>query len=353
MIDVKVSSSTLRCPICGCTEIVRNDVGDFVCARCGTVVQEAREIELDAFEGYDSNNAPLQSRGSLLSGLHDGGLGSQMDLENFRGRRRWGKLARMDARNHFRNDKDSFTGDVIAGIKEYRDKIISVTEVPIPHHIVDDANRLAKMLYDRLPRRMRTQSIAKRRLIGLALLLVTLKAYGTYLPPEIVLRELDLSEDEIEYVKRMMGVIHSTALKEELRQIETKRSTNEKIRDMLDILLKFLRKKTDVEPARETLVLELAYKIAKLLAKSGGGKYSSSIVGAALYIAMRALAHKPKACLTQEALAEALDRGANAVRQSYVQAVNTQLIIIEVPALRSKERKCRRTGRKVGGGKGH
>ena len=326
----------LTCPVCGSTEIVQNDAGDFVCSRCGFVVLEARDVNFDFFEGYGSDNKPISSRSELLEGLHDRGLGSVIDhreSKGFRGRRKFREIARLNDRIKFTDKKSSFVGDVKKGIEEYASLIARVFGTPLPKYILMDAHKVAHSIFDLLPPEYRRNSIEFRRKVGLATLLAVIKEYGSYLPPEVIINKLEL--DDPKQIKDLYSKVHHLIVKNEM--VKVKKSNKERVNEIVEVILNFLSKVMKiVNVPRETLVLEVSSKILNAYAKAKkndfGNKHLSSYAAATLYLALRILALSPRNMVTQEALAKAIGRGTNAIRNAYADILDSTLIIVEVPA---------------------
>jgi len=337
------SPFSLRCPICGSLEIVRNSDGDYVCSNCGFVVLEAREVDFDAFEGYGADNKPVSSRGALTNTLHDKGLGSVFDARDAKGRRRYlfRQLSNINDRMKFGNKKESFLGDVKKGIDQFSSMIANTLGAPIPKPILDSAYSVADVVYDILPEKYRKSSIEFRRLVGLAIILAVVKEYGTYLPPEIVINNLNLDTKTKKEVKTLYALIHDAIKKKKL--VKASISPDAKFKEVANIILNYLKAKAGLVLERETLVLETAEKIWKVLKKADrdviGSRYMSSTIGGILYVAKRVLAINQRSTLSQESMAKALGRGANAMRNAYIKVLDTTLIVVEVPAYKPSKNK--------------
>ncbi|NPA85250.1 MAG: hypothetical protein GXO07_04500 [Crenarchaeota archaeon] len=338
------SPAATRCPTCGNVDLVRNEVGDYVCPVCGTVVLEASEVEFDSFEGYDSNNQRLESRASLTRARHDKGLGSQITG----GRGKYRLLAKTQDRIKFGNERESFLGDVKKGIEEFS-SLISRTLVPVQRYIIEDAYNISDYLvtvYDKLPRKLRRTSIEARRLVGLAILLAVIKEYGSYLPPEIVLNKLGLDPKKKREVKEMYTYLHNSIVK---KKISAQKDAITKMKESAVILLNYLKNDAGIEPERDTLILEAVEKILLALESANrgslGSKLASSYLGGAMYLALRVLATSPRAMLTQDAIAKVLAKGPNSLRSAYVEILNKTLVVVEVPAKPPRNKSRRRKAR--------
>jgi len=337
----------LRCPICGSTEIVRNSDGDYVCSNCGFVVMEAREVDFDAFEGYGVDNKPVSSRGALTNTLHDKGLGSVFDARDVRGKKRYlfKQLSNINDRMKFGNKKESFLGDVKKGIDQFSSIIANALGTPIPKPIIESAYSVADVVYDILPERYRKSSIEFRRLVGLATILAVIKEYGTYLPPEIVINNLDLDAKTKKEVKTLYALIHDAIKKRGLVKVSATSDTK-RFKEITSIMINYLKTRAGLVLERETLVLETAEKIWKALKKAHkdviGSRYISSTVGGILYVTLRVLGVNQKSMLSQESMAKALGRGANAMRNAYIGVLETTLIVVEVPAYKPSKDKSKK-----------
>ena len=345
MVATVLGPESLKCPLCGSLEIVRNEIGDYVCLRCGTIVLEASEVELDSFEGYGADNKKRDSRGALTNTLHDKGLGSQI---RGKGDRRIRRLSKIQDRIKFGNEQESFLGDVKKGIDQFSSLITRTLGSRIPRYIIDDAYMVSDVLYEYLPKRYRKTSIEFRRLVGLATLLAVIKEHGSYLPPEVVLNNLDLDPKTKKLVKDMYTLIHNDIIK---KRNMNKRKINDiaKFKEIANATLNFLKNKTGVEPERDTLVLEAVEKMLVGLKKANkdkmGSRFMSSYIGGAMYLALRILATSQRAMLTQETIAKVLGRGPNALRSMYVEMLNKTLIVVEVPAKPPRNKSRRRRAR--------
>ncbi|ABU81952.1 TFIIB-type zinc ribbon-containing protein [Ignicoccus hospitalis] len=346
---------TLKCPVCGSTYVVQNEMGDLVCASCGTVLQESREVSFDSFEGYGSDNKPIVSRGALTVSLHDKGLGSVIDIKDIHNFR-FKKMAKLHSRLKIGDDKESFIADVKKGIEEYSSLIARTFGTPLGKQIVANAHAVSDKIYDLLPKEYRKKDIEYRRKVGLAIILAVIKECGSYIPPEVVLNKLGLDSEEQKTVKELYVLVHDAIVhggtkgsKEKVLKCNT--TTREKLTKVTEALLNFLELHSGLQLPRKTLALETIHKISNAFIKakkdSLGSKYISSYVGGAIYLTLRILAIDQKSMLTQEEIAKALGRGSNAIRNAYTEIVDNVLVIVEVPAKPAKN-KSRKSGKADG-----
>ncbi len=281
---------TIKCPVCGSTNIVFDHVkGEYICARCGTVISDRVIDSGREWRIFSSEDALSRSRTgrSLTHAIHDRGLTTTFSTRGFSSkeiRRKAKDMLRIQRKSRI-SKKDKAK---VIGLK-YLNNYASRLE--LPSHVREEAGRILQKALEKLNVKEKTI-----RSMAAASLLMASRAYGIPITLRSIAHSLGLKDKDIWHAeKRIILNVKNIVIK-----------TNEP-KDFIPKLVK----KLSLSPNVQYLAAKIVYLARKMDVASGRGPIG--LAAAAVYIAS-ILADEKR---TQQEVAEACDVTDVTIRNRY------------------------------------